>query len=91
MLEFNRWKAGVRGWLLKNKNRLPKVKLYIEKMEESHEDFQIRKIKMAIIELQDEGANVSKWNVVKKSGVNVKYIEKMNNKVIELLGFEDFD
>lgn len=76
---------GVRGWLLKDKDRLPMVKEYINLMKESHEDYQVRRISNAIERLENEGIHVTKWNIIEESGVNIKYIGPIIDRVIKVL------
>lgn len=78
-------KLGINGWFSKRKDKLPKVKEYLDLVEETLQDFQMRKIKWAIEELESEGIIISKWKLIEKSGVNVKYIFDLRDKVSQLL------
>ncbi len=84
-------KLGINGWFSKNKNKLPKVKDYLDGIEETLQDFHIRKIKWAINELENEGISISKWKLIEKSGVNIGYIVDIKEKLSEVLMQKGYD
>lgn len=84
-------KLGINGWFSKRKDKLPKVKAYLDSIEETLEDFHIRKIKWAIDELENEGLIITKWKVIEKSGVNVRYIADIKDKVSQVLREKGYD
>lgn len=84
-------KLGINGWFSKRKDKLPKVKAYLDPIEETLQDFHIRKIKWAIEELESEGESISKWKLIEKSGVNVRYIADIKDRVRHLLSEKGYD
>lgn len=84
-------KLGINGWFLKRKDKLPKVKAYLDSTEESLQDFHIRKIKWAIEELEKEGESITKWKLIEKSGVNAKYIVDIRDRVRQVLSQKGYD
>jgi len=78
-------KMGINGSLLNRKNKMPLVKAYIESVEETLEEFQIRKIKWAIRELENNNESITKWKLIEKSGVNYKYIRNIKSEVRAVL------
>lgn len=68
-------KLGISGWLLKRKNKLPKTKEYIESHIENLKEYQMRKVKWAIDELNKQGREVTFWNVVEVSGVKERFLK----------------
>ena len=84
-------KLGINGWFSKRKDKLPKVKAYLDSVEETLQDFHIRKIKWAIEELENEGLTITKWKLIEKSGVNVKYIADIRDRVSHVLKEKGYD
>lgn len=84
-------KLGINGWFPKRKDKLPKVKAYLDSIEETLHDFHIRKIKWAIEELESEGESISKWKLIEKSGVNARYISDIKDRVSKLLNEKGYD
>lgn len=84
-------KLGINGWFSKRKDKLPKVKAYLDSIEETLQDFHIRKIKWAIEELENEGLTITKWKLIEKSGVNVKYIADIRDRVSHVLKEKGYD
>lgn len=70
-------KLGISGWLSKKKEKLPLVKAYIESEVESLKEFQIRKIRWAIEELERQGKEITLWNLAETAGVKPRYMEKV--------------
>jgi hypothetical protein len=71
-------RAGLRGWLLKRRHRLPQTISFLGRMVESVEDFQIRRIYWAIGELEHEGGLVKAWQVMRKAGLRSAFLERIN-------------
>lgn len=84
-------KLGINGWFLKCKDKLPKVKAYLDSIEETLQDFDIRKIKWAIEELENEGVIITKWKLIEKSGVNIRYVADIKDKVSQVLREKGYD
>lgn len=70
-------KLGVSGWLSKRKDKLPITKAYIESVMESITDFQVRKVEWAIDELEKQGKEFTKWNLIEMSGVKQRYFHSI--------------
>ncbi len=62
-------RANLRGWLLKRRNRLPQTMAFLERVVETTEAFQLRRIHWAIAELERCGAQVKAWQVMRKTGL----------------------
>lgn len=78
-------KLGIGGWFTKRKDKMPQVKAYLEKKVETLQEFQIRKLKWAIAELELEGETVTKWKLLEKAGVKPRYVEEINVEIQEIL------
>lgn len=84
-------KLGNCGFLIKNKDKLPLTKEYIEPKIETLQEFQFRKIVWAINELVRENKVITKWNLIEMSGVKIKYIKNMYEGVKQLLCSKGYD
>lgn len=84
-------KLGINGWFSKKKSKLPKIKAYIDDMEETLQDFHVRKIRWAIDELESEGATITKWKLIEKSGVNIGYIGDVGDRLSYILKEKGYD
>lgn len=85
-------KLGNCGLLFKNKDKLPGVKRYIETNIETLQEFQLRKIRWAIDELERENKSITKWNLIEKSGVKIRYIKNIYGDIGQILkskGYEE--
>ncbi len=71
-------RMGQRGWLLSRRNRLPKSKEYLDRVVESTEAFQIRRIHWVIGELVRSGAQVKAWQVMRKAGLRSTSLALIN-------------
>lgn len=78
-------KLGVSGWMSKRKDKLPLTKEYIESVQESLQEFQIRKIKWAINELEKEGQEITYWNLVGTAGVKPRYMKVFSKELKSIL------
>lgn len=78
-------RLGIRGWFLKCKHKLVQTKEYVDSVVEDIQDFQVRKIKWAIEELERQGEFITKWKVVEKSGVKPKYMADISEEIQEIL------
>lgn len=62
-------RVNLRGWLLKRRHRLPQTMAFLERVVETTDAFQLRRIHWAIIELERCGAQVKAWQVMRKAGL----------------------
>lgn len=62
-------RVSLRGWLLKRQHRLPQTMALLERVVETTEAFQLRRIHWAIVELERCGAQVKAWQVMRKAGL----------------------
>jgi hypothetical protein len=67
-----------RGWLLSRQDRLPKSKEYLDRVVESTEAFQLRRIHWSIAELERSGAQVKAWQVMRKAGLRSASLALIN-------------
>lgn len=78
-------KLGVSGWMSKRKDKLPLTKQYIESVQESLQEFQIRKIKWGIKQLEKEDMEITLWNLVETAGVKPRYMKSIKEDIKRLL------
>jgi hypothetical protein len=76
---------GISGWLSKKKDKLPLVKAYIDSEVESLEEFQIRKIKWGIEELERQRKDITLWSLAETAGVKPRYMEHIIENIENLL------
>ncbi|MBH1941104.1 TniQ family protein [Mobilitalea sibirica] len=74
-------KLGVSGWMSKRKDKLPLTKQYIESVQESLQEFQIRKIKWGIKQLEKEDMEITLWNLVEVAGVKPRYMKSIKEDI----------
>ena len=84
-------RLGINGWFSKRKDKLPQVKAYLDAEQETLQDFRVRKIKWVMEALESEGVNISKWKLIEKSGVNLRYIAEIKDKVGQVLKESGYD
>lgn len=77
-------KLGISGWLAKRKNKLPLIKEYMESVVETLEEFQVRKIKWAVKELESEGKELTLWNIVEIAGVKPRYMKVISKNIYSI-------
>lgn len=78
-------RLGISGWLEKSKDKLPKTKEYMNTVNESLEEYQIRKIVWALNELENRGIRVTKWNLLEMAGVKPRYLCNISVEVSVIL------
>lgn len=78
-------KLGISGWLSKKRDKLPSTKSYIDSLNESIQGFQIRKIKWAIKEMEDNGESITYWRLLEKAGVKQRYLHSILKEVKQIL------
>lgn len=71
--------------LEKHLDKMPKTKEYLNSVAETVEDFQIRRIKWAIEELQKEDMPIMKSKLFRKAGINERYLQSINERFREVL------
>ena len=59
----------LKALLEKHLDKLPQTKIYLESVVETVEDFQIRRIKWAVEELDRQGEEVMEWKILKLAGL----------------------
>jgi hypothetical protein len=78
-------KLGIGGCLVKRREKMPQIKAYLDKKIETLQEYQIRKIKWAIEELEREDETITKWKLLEKAGVKPRYIVDINVVIQEIL------
>jgi hypothetical protein len=78
-------KLGISGWLSKRRDKLPMTKDYIETVEESISEFQVRKIEYAIDELERRGKKITYWSLLEMAGVKSRYLDEIRDKIGPIL------
>lgn len=84
-------KLGIGGWFSKRKDKMPQVSAFLEKRVETLQEFQLRKLKWAIGELEKEGVMITKWKLLEKAGVKQRYVSDINDRVREMLNDKGYD
>ncbi len=76
-------RAGLRGWLLKRRHQLPEAMNVLNNIVESVDDFQLRRIRWAIAELEKDGGPIKAWQVVRKAGLRSGNIDRVKTLLEE--------
>jgi len=84
-------KLGISGWLSRRKDKLPLTTEYINSVVESLQEFQIRKIKWAVDELEREGKDVKLWALVEKAGVKPRYMKALSQEIRSILAEKGYN
>ena len=71
-------RVNLRGWLLKRRHHLPLTMTFLERTVEITKDFQIRRIHWAIAELEQSGAQVKAWQIMRKAGLRSSSLGRIN-------------
>jgi hypothetical protein len=69
---------GLLALLEKHLERMPLTKVYLKSVTETIEEFQIRRSKWAIKQLDDCGEEIVCWKVMKVAGFRESYVERIN-------------
>lgn len=83
-------KLGIKGWLSKGYKNMPMINDYLKDRIETIEEYHIRRIKWAIDEMEREEIDINKSKLIEISGVNNKYIMRMENEVRRILEDKGF-
>lgn len=78
-------KVGIRPMLEKHLDKLLKTKAYLEEYVENIKDFQTRRIKWAIQELQNNGLELQLWRIYRQAGIRQEYEEELKAEVLKLI------
>ncbi|GMA64211.1 hypothetical protein GCM10025859_46510 [Alicyclobacillus fastidiosus] len=70
-------RIGYLSLLEKRLNKMPQTKFYLVSVKETVEDFQLRRIKWAIREIEREGQDLQWWRIVRKAGIRGEAAEKI--------------
>lgn len=81
-------KVGLRSILEKHISKLPKTKAFLENAVEGVGDYQIRRIKYAIKELQEEGHDLQLWRIYRKAAIRKEYQDGLESIILELINKE---
>lgn len=68
---------GISGWLYRKKDMLPRCTSLIEKNIESLEEYHLRVLRMAVLELIADGVTVRKYTLLERAGVKARFIPKL--------------
>ena len=68
---------GLKALLEKHLDKLPQTLAYLESVTETVEDFQIRRIKWAVEELDRQGEEVMEWKILKLAGLRENFSDKV--------------
>lgn len=72
--------------LQKHMHRLPKTKAFIEKHQETVEEFQIRRVKYIAQKLCDQQDIVMEWQIVREAGLRPGYSQRVRNQILNVIG-----
>ncbi|UZQ52428.1 TnsD family transposase [Clostridium kluyveri] len=76
---------GLRSLLEKHISKLPKTKAFLENVVESVRDYQIRRIKYAIKELQEQGHDLQLWKIYRRAAIRKEYQDGLESIILELI------
>jgi hypothetical protein len=68
-------------------DRLPKTREILQSVLETHEQFQIRKIKWAAMQLKKNGQEVVRWRILHLTGLGVNISQAVSNAIDYEVGF----
>jgi len=74
---------GISGWLFRKKDMLPLCTAVIERNIESLEEYHLRVLRMAVLELIADGVAVRKYTVLERAGVKTRFIPKLIGMLTE--------
>lgn len=78
-------KLGIGGWFVKRKDKMPKVKAFLDEKVETLQKFQLRKLEWAIKELEKSEEMLTKWKVLEKAGIKERYVVDNYPKIEKIL------
>jgi hypothetical protein len=64
---------------------MPLTKQYLDSVQESRKDFQLRRIKWAVQELKRQGEFPKLWKVLRKAGIRKEYCKDMENFIFKIV------
>lgn len=71
-------RIGKHGWLLTHQHLLPQTKAFLDRTLESLENFQLRRIRWAIQDMELGGGPVKAWQVLRKTGLrSIDHLERI--------------
>ncbi len=73
-------RVGCLSLLEKHLDKMPKTKSYLESVRERVEDFQMRRIKWAMQEIEREGLDIQWWRIVRKAGIRGRAAEQLRER-----------
>lgn len=83
-------KLSIRGLLEKHLDKLPLTRQYLDSVKESRKDFQLKRIKWAVKELEKEGQELKMWKVLRKAGIRKEFCQELENDIIEIIKNRNF-
>lgn len=77
--------------LEKKLDKLPKTKRYLDKILETVEDYQLRRVDKICAEMRNEGKELLKWKVIRRSGLRPGYSIKVDYQItLNLFKYDKF-
>ncbi len=76
---------GLKALLEKHLDKLPRTKAYLESVKETAEDFQIRRVKWAVEELDRQGEEIVEWKILKLAGLRENCSGRVKAKIEKAL------
>ncbi|WP_083517306.1 TnsD family Tn7-like transposition protein [Alicyclobacillus shizuokensis] len=73
-------RIGCLSLLEKHLSKMPQTKSYLESVRETVEDFQIRRIKWAMQEIEFEGQDLQWWRIVRKAGIRGEVVYRLRER-----------
>lgn len=74
---------GISGWLYRRRKNLPRCTKLIEENIESLDEYHLRVLRIAVLELIAEGVAIRKYTVLERAGVKLKFIPQIIEKFTE--------
>ncbi|MGL6337660.1 MAG: hypothetical protein ACRC80_00800 [Waterburya sp.] len=75
----------MKALLEKHLDKLPQTKAYLEKVTETIEDFQIRRIKWAVETLDCQGEEIKEWKILRLAGLREDLSAKVKKFLEEII------
>lgn len=76
---------GLKALLEKHLDKLPRTKVYLNSVTETVEDFQIRRVRWAVEELERQGEAIMEWKIFRLSGLRENCSGKVRKAIEESL------
>lgn len=74
---------GERALIEKHLNKMPKTKAYIEQINESEQEFRLRRVKVVINEMKEAGEIILTWKVLRRANIKSQFAKEISDFIKE--------